>query len=125
MVAEFEARIWGGNEVHVPTAQPCHRGTHRILQIQLTDALTNNRLAGDEHAAVIELRAIQLDMSLQRLAENLFGALQAVLFAYGDHNVSPLQPRVAAANVARFPVLNPADYKTGIVVRTKNLLHGS
>ena len=102
-VAEFEARVAGGDEVHVAAAQARYRGAHAVLQVEFADALADDLLAGDENAAEIELGAVQLDVGLEGLAEDLFGAHQAVVIADGHHDVAPLKPGVAAGDLARRP----------------------
>ena len=64
-------------------------------------------------------------MGIEGLAENLFGAHQSVVIADGNHNVPPLQPHVAAGDVARRSMLDAADYKAGVTVRPQNLLYGA
>ena len=93
-----------------------------LLQVEFADALAHDLLAGNENAAEIELRAVQLDVGLKGLTEDLFGAHQTVVIADCHHDVAPLQPGVATHDVTRFPVLDAADHEARVAVRAQDFL---
>jgi hypothetical protein len=57
-----------------------------------------------------KLRAIQFNVGIGRLPEDLFGEHQTVLIAHCHYDVTPLQSRIATHDVTRFPVLDAADH---------------
>jgi len=122
-IAELKSGVARGDEVHVAAAQARHSGPHAVLQVEFADALAHNLLAGNEHAAEVELRAVLFDMGLDRLSEDLFGTHQTVFIAHRHNDVVPLQSGVAAGDVAGTPVLDTADHKAWVTVQAQDFLH--
>ena len=68
-IAKGELRRVGDHEVDIATAQPRHRHTEPILEVQLAQPLTGEATIGHEHAAEVECAAVEREMTITTCAD--------------------------------------------------------
>jgi len=116
-VAELEPSAGRGHHVHVAAAQACDGRAQPVLQIQLAKALAHHLLRGNKDAAVVQVRAVHLDLRFARRSEELLGALERLLVSHHGDNVAGPELRRGLGDIRRAVVLDAADHETVIFVQ--------